>query len=265
MPALFVATPPRPGDIRTSFPYVPALDGIRGLLVFPVLLFHFSVTASVDGVPAAHLAPGSYFAPSMFFTLSGFLITSLLLIEKQRTAVDGGAGSVDWRGFWRRRFRRLVPASLFVILAAAAIPLVWANAWGKLPTSNALAAIFSVKNWQDIHYAASSDQGLRTLGPLSPYWSLSIEEQFYLGMSIVIGLAMLRVDWRKWLTAAFVAIGIASIVAISAIQVLKAFMNLETKFNSEKLMWLVIIHVVFVLSALLLAFSDRLSGSHDDH
>ena len=218
MPALFVATPPRPGDIRTSFPYVPALDGIRGLLVFPVLLFHFSVTASVDGVPAAHLAPGSYFAPSMFFTLSGFLITSLLLIEKQRTAVDGGPGSVDWRGFWRRRFRRLVPASLFVILAAAAIPLVWTNAWGKLPTSNALAAIFSVKNWQDIHYAGSADQGLRTLGPLSPYWSLSIEEQFYLGMSIVIGLAMLRVDWRKGLTAAFVAIGIASIVAMVVVQ-----------------------------------------------
>jgi len=46
---------------------------------------------------------------------------------------------------------------------------------------------------QDIHYAGSADQGLRTLGPLSPYWSLSIEEQFYLGMSIVIGLAMLRV------------------------------------------------------------------------
>ncbi len=76
-------------------------------------------------------------------------------------------------------------------------------------------------------------------------------------------------DWPEWMTKInFSGLKqklLASIVAISAIQVLKAFMNLETKFNSEKLMWLVIIHVVFVLSALLLAFSDRLSGSHDDH
>lgn len=206
---MFVTAPPEPGDIRTSFPYVPALDGIRGLLVFPVLLFHFSI---IGGFPGDGISPGSYFAPSMFFTLSGFLITSLLLIEKHRT------DAVDWTGFWRRRFRRLVPASVAVILAAAVIPLVWSNAWGKLPASNALAAILSFKNWQDIHYATSGDQGLRTLGPLSPYWSLSIEEQFYLGMSIVIGLCMLTAQWRRWLTVAFGVIGIASIAALVVVQ-----------------------------------------------
>jgi len=205
---VFVAAPPRPGDIRTAFPYVPALDGLRGLLVFPVLLFHFSI---IGGFPGDGVAPGSFFAPSMFFTLSGFLITSLLLIEKNRT--DG----VDWTGFWRRRFRRLIPASLFVVLAAATIPLVWTNAWGKLPTSNALAAIFSFKNWQDIHYATSAGDQLRTLGPLSPYWSLSIEEQFYLGMSIVIGLCMLTTNWRRWLAIGFGAIGVWSVIALLVI------------------------------------------------
>ncbi|MFN8051323.1 MAG: acyltransferase [Acidimicrobiales bacterium] len=205
---MFVAAPPRPGDIRTSFPYVPALDGIRGLLVFPVLLFHFSVTSAVDGKPPSLIAPGSYFAPSMFFTLSGFLITSLLLIEKQR------ASTVDWSAFWRRRFRRLVPASLTVILVAALMPVVWEGAWGKLLPSNVVAAIFSFKNWQDIGYASSRNQGLRTLGPLSPYWSLSIEEQFYLGMSIVIGLAMFARLWRRWLAIALSLIGLASIVAM---------------------------------------------------
>lgn len=73
-------------------------------------------------------------------------------------------------------------------------------------------------------------------------------------------------DWPEWMTKIdFSGLKqklLASIVAISAIQLLKAFMNVETKFNSEKLMWLVIIHLVFVLSALLLAFSDRLGASH---
>jgi len=73
-------------------------------------------------------------------------------------------------------------------------------------------------------------------------------------------------DWPEWMTKIdFSGLKqklLASIVAISAIQVLKAFMNIETKFDSEKLMWLVIIHLVFVASALLLAFSDRLGGGH---
>lgn len=214
----FVEAPPEPGDVTRSFPYVPALDGIRGLLVFPVLLFHFSVTSAIDGRPASIIAPGSYFAPSMFFTLSGFLITSLLLIEKQRSAVDGSAGTVDWMGFWRRRFRRLVPGSVAVILAACLLPLIWNGFWGPLHPDDALAAIFSVKNWQDIHFATSQNQGLRTLGPLSPYWSLSIEEQFYLGMSIVIGLTMLTARWRQWLALALGLIGTASIVAMVVVK-----------------------------------------------
>ena len=206
---MFVTAPPEPGDIRTRFPYVPALDGIRGLLVFPVLLFHFSITSGMDGKAPSIIAPGSYFAPSMFFTLSGFLITSLLLIERQNH------DRVDWAGFWKRRFRRLVPASVAVIAMAVLVPIVWPEAWGgALHPDDALAGLLSVKNWQSIHFANSADQGLRTLGPLSPYWSLSIEEQFYLGLSIVVGVAMFATRWRQWLTAALVTVGVASIITM---------------------------------------------------
>ena len=73
-------------------------------------------------------------------------------------------------------------------------------------------------------------------------------------------------DWPDWMTK--VNFGwlkqklLASIVAISAIQVLKAFMNLDTIFDPSKLAWLVGVHLVFVVSAFMLAMSDRWSGDH---
>lgn len=70
-------------------------------------------------------------------------------------------------------------------------------------------------------------------------------------------------DWPEWMTKVdFGALKqklLASIVAISAIQVLKAFMNIDASFSPERLGWLVGIHIVFVISTVLLAFSDRLS------
>src|SRR5215208_3917061 len=74
-------------------------------------------------------------------------------------------------------------------------------------------------------------------------------------------------DWPDWMTK--IHFGglkqklLASIVAISAIQVLKAFMNIDTVFDPQKLAWLVGIHLVFVISAFMLALSDRWSGG--DH
>jgi uncharacterized protein (TIGR00645 family) len=73
-------------------------------------------------------------------------------------------------------------------------------------------------------------------------------------------------DWPEWMTKVDFA-GLkqklmASIVAISAVQVLKAFMNIDTVFDAQKLGWLVGVHLVFVVSALLLALSDRWGANH---
>jgi uncharacterized protein (TIGR00645 family) len=73
-------------------------------------------------------------------------------------------------------------------------------------------------------------------------------------------------DWPEWMTRVDFA-GLkqklmASIVAISAVQVLKAFMNMDTVFDPQKLGWLVGVHLVFVVSALLLALSDRWGADH---
>ena len=73
-------------------------------------------------------------------------------------------------------------------------------------------------------------------------------------------------DWPEWMTKVdFAGLKqklLASIVAISAIQVLKAFMSLDTAFEPAKLGWLVGVHLVFVISALVLALSDRWGGDH---
>src|SRR5262245_62720157 len=97
-PGLWPRTPPRRG------PYIPALDGVRGLAVAAVLLFHGQVT----------WARGGFLGVSAFFTLSGFLITSLLLVEQRET------GRVAIGAFWGRRFRRLLPAALVALGLALA-------------------------------------------------------------------------------------------------------------------------------------------------
>ena len=73
-------------------------------------------------------------------------------------------------------------------------------------------------------------------------------------------------DWPEWMTKVdFAGLKqklLASIVAISAIQVLKAFMNIDAAFDAQKLGWLVGVHLVFVVSTLVLALSDRWGGDH---
>ncbi len=193
----------QPTQRATSFSYIRSLDGLRGLLVFPVALYHFSLTSGANKIYAS----GSFFAPSIFFALSGFLITSLLLVEKERT------GGLDWRGFWKRRFRRLIPASLTIIFAVSLLSAIWPQLWaGLLPVSDVLAALLSVKNWQSIIVA---DQHVfRLLGPLAPYWSLAVEEQFYLGLSIVVAIAARTKHMLRWLTGLLIGVGIFSIISL---------------------------------------------------
>ncbi len=187
----------------TTFGYIRSLDGLRGLLVFPVALYHFSLTSGEDRV----MATGSFFAPSIFFALSGFLITSLLLVEKERT------GGLDWRGFWRRRFRRLIPASLTIVFAVSLLSAIWPQVWaGLLPVSDVMASLLSVKNWQSILVA---DQHVfRLLGPLAPYWSLAVEEQFYLGLSIVVAVAARAKHMLRWLTGLLIGVGVFSVISL---------------------------------------------------
>src|SRR6476660_7522070 len=94
---------------RVKIRHVPALDGLRGVAVAGVLLFH-----------GGHLA-GGFLGVDAFFVLSGFLITTLLLAEAR------SRGRIALGAFWGRRARRLLPALVCVLAAVALYAAVWAK------------------------------------------------------------------------------------------------------------------------------------------
>jgi len=148
---------------HTGLRHQPALDGLRGVAVAGVLLFH-----------GGHLR-GGFLGVDAFFVLSGFLITSLLLVEARNH------GRVGLGAFWARRARRLLPALACVIVGVALYALLLAKP-AELATirGDALATVGYVANWRDI--ASSHDYWalFRSPSPLEHTWSLAIEEQFYL-------------------------------------------------------------------------------------
>ncbi len=151
--------------------YHPALDGLRAVAVIAVVLFHAGATSELTGV-----APGGFIGVSVFFTLSGYLVTTLLLRQ-----IDQPAG-LDLGRFWTRRLKRLAPASLVVVLATVVLS---SRFWTGMATSDALAGAFGYTNWHVIWNG--QDALLRTIvGPLGPFWSLGIEEQFYLVLVIAM-------------------------------------------------------------------------------
>lgn len=168
--------------VRT-FVYVPALDGLRGVAVALVVAFHFY---------GHHVVTGGGAGVDVFFVLSGFLITMLLLQEKDRT------GRIDVLGFYGRRARRLLPAlvaflGVWLVLFAFFRRSSWFSATPSSDgTGHPLATAESLKDvlWSLLYSANWDviDGGMAA--PLPHLWSLSVEEQFYLAWPLVLTLVM---------------------------------------------------------------------------
>ncbi len=190
------------GRAATRIPHIPRLDGLRGIAIALVVVFHTGL-----GV-----LPGGYLGIDLFFVLSGYLITTLLLVEHHRR------GGIDLPGFWGRRFRRLVPA-LLVVLAAI---LVFARVVDDQPMlhglrGDGLSTLFYVANWHFVLTGQSYFQSF-ALSPLRHTWSLAVEEQWYLVwppllwlllkvlrsrrqlLAIIVALAAVSAGWMAWLS-----------------------------------------------------------------
>jgi peptidoglycan/LPS O-acetylase OafA/YrhL/lysophospholipase L1-like esterase len=178
----------------------PALDGVRALALVLVLFFH----AGFSWMPAGYLGV------SVFFTLSGYLITNLLLTEFD------SSNQIRLGTFYSRRWKRLLPAGLLCLVGI--VVLRFAGAFGAVQhlRRDLTAATLQVFNWTELSrgtsyadlFTASADE----LSPVKHYWSLAIEEQFYLLWPVVLLLLARQARRRDasvlWpvaaLTAAFV-------------------------------------------------------------
>jgi len=148
------------------------LDGLRGIAVAAVLLYHGGVT----------WAPGGFLGVEAFFVLSGFLITSLLLAEWARSA------AISLGAFWMRRARRLLPA-LFCLVAVIGLYYAAAGSSQAIPglKGDGISALTYYSNWHQIAAGASYFAASGPVSPLEHTWSLAIEEQFYLCWPILLG------------------------------------------------------------------------------
>jgi peptidoglycan/LPS O-acetylase OafA/YrhL len=130
--------------------------------------------------------PGGYVGVDVFFVISGYLITGLLLRDAEQN------GRISLGRFYQRRIRRLLPAAMLVIVVAAlSFPLLPQAQWSDL-SREVLSSAFYVQNWwlvaQAVDYLAEDNAP----GMLQHYWSLSVEEQYYIVWPLIAWLLISR-------------------------------------------------------------------------
>lgn len=157
----------------TKSRYIPALDGLRAFAVLAVIAYHLGM----------QWAPGGLLGVTVFFVLSGYLITSLLLIEWDNT------DTINLPQFWLRRVRRLMPAIVLVIVCTAALCTLLDHSLLTKLREDMWAALLWVTNWWYIFQDVSYFDALGAPSPLTHFWSLAIEEQFYLVWPVVLLVA----------------------------------------------------------------------------
>ena len=152
---------------------LPGLDGLRGLAVAWVLAFHLW----------PDVVRGGWLGVGLFFTLSGYLIAGLLDTEVTTT------GRLRLGRFMARRVRRLLPAALVTIAATLALTAILDDQPLRAIGIDALTAALNVFNWHasldEVGYAGIFDAAPE---PLAHFWSLAIEEQFYLVFPAAVAL-----------------------------------------------------------------------------
>ena len=142
---------------------LPGLDGLRGIAVLAVIIYHADVSLLVGG----------FLGVDVFFVLSGFLITSLLLEELQRT------NKVDRAKFYLRRIRRLMPALFMVLLFSVLVSGLFVLDAAYHVRRDLPWAITFVLNWSYLFFEQSYFVNISRPPLLQHLWSLSVEEQFY--------------------------------------------------------------------------------------
>lgn len=182
------------------------LDGLRAIAILSVLLFHLD----------PDLLPGGFMGVDVFFVVSGFLITTLLIRERHKT------GHSNLANFWIRRARRLIPALVSLIIIV--VPLTWlCTRWAEQAQDllvriapQIIGVLTFSYNWVEI--AAGSSYFTRNVPQLfMNFWSLAVEEQFYLLWPWVFVWIARRQFARRRVSFSLLIVAAASAVAMAVL------------------------------------------------
>ena len=182
------------GAVRGRFR--PDIEGLRGLAVLLVVVFHAS----------PELLSGGFIGVDVFFVISGFLITGLLYREL------GSSGRISFSGFYLRRIRRLFPAAALAI-AGILVLSAWLLSPLALPrvAADAVASALSVSNIRFALTTGDYFSAVATPSPFLHFWSLSVEEQFYLVWPALL-LLVYRLGGARLVATAVALIAVASLL-----------------------------------------------------
>jgi len=159
---------------------LPGLDGLRGIAVLAVIIYHADVSLLVGG----------FLGVDVFFVLSGFLITTLLINELTET------NTVDRARFYMRRIRRLMPALFLVLFFSVLVSGLFVLDAAYHVRRDLPWAITFVLNWSYLFFEQSYFVNISRPPLLQHLWSLSVEEQFYVVWPIML-IALYKVKIGK--------------------------------------------------------------------
>ncbi|MDA1644594.1 MULTISPECIES: acyltransferase family protein [unclassified Bacillus cereus group] len=154
--------------------YMVGLDSLRGLAILGVILYHINF----------NWMPGGFLGVTVFFVLSGYLITDILAMEWKRNK------RIDLKKFWLSRARRLLPGMLVMIVITLAWITIFHSSLLEKMRGDSLAALFYVSNWWYIYHKLSYFDNFNQISPLNHFWSLAVEEQFYVVWPFIISLGL---------------------------------------------------------------------------
>jgi peptidoglycan/LPS O-acetylase OafA/YrhL len=189
------------------------IQGLRALAALLVVIFH------------ARLVPGGFIGVDIFYVISGYLITGLILREIEKT------GTLDLQNFYQRRIKRLLPTSVFVLFVTAIVgmfilPAITRDALGRdLFASATYISNYLFAWWQNDYQNLNA-----TPSPFIHYWSLAVEEQFYVVWPIFI-LFLSRYGKRAVLYGVSISSALSLLLSIYQTQTspIWAFYSLPTR------------------------------------
>jgi len=178
--------------------YIPAIDGLRGLAVVAVMLYHLGFT----------WIPGGFLGVDLFFVISGYVITRLLLDSIARS------GGLDLRAFYKARIRRLFPPLIFMIIATSIYIGIWAPETMRRFVSDSPFSLLGVMNWWLVFRHTDYFDSISRAPLLQHTWSLGVEAQFYLLWPLILLLTVRYLGKRKIPGAALLIAAVSGITLL---------------------------------------------------